>query len=258
MRINFLRLDYFCRWRVIKGLFVPQATKLLLTYFLSTPFFVAIFGALPKKIDIGGYLIAPRLPFSWEIFYIGSLFYSLGFLIFTLKCPSFLKLFDSLSDFRSTSSNQSDIFSWLARLLILSHRNRFSHSQTTHLFFLGYFEPISAEELAEIERITDSATIMRHVVGLRGVDEDTINYILDKVDIPNVYSGYVVLRLPKVMEDAGYEGKIFDACARGFDRYAPNFRYCCILLMTSAYACILSMLLYAVWNTISVILPNLR
>jgi len=78
-------------------------------------FYVGICGVASKSlsglsnIQVGSQSVVLDLPFSWQILFFGTLCYIIGYILYLLFCPSFLKKYMSFVDLRNSGCTGEDL-----------------------------------------------------------------------------------------------------------------------------------------------------
>lgn len=78
-------------------------------------FYVGVCGVASKslsglsKIEVGGEHIILDLPFSWQILFFGTLCYIIGYILYLIFCPMFLKKHVSFVDLRNSGYTGADL-----------------------------------------------------------------------------------------------------------------------------------------------------
>ena len=104
---KFIRSSYF--WLF----FVPTAAKVMNK--INSTADIKLFGAV--------FTINISLPFSWQLFYLSSIFFALGSAVFQIHCPASLKKYSSFNDWKEHGKDESAlIISFLAL-----YREKFPH-----------------------------------------------------------------------------------------------------------------------------------
>src|SRR2546427_7666401 len=98
-------LDPIARWDSLSRVGQVQALKTSYFFFLVVPVLARLLSHVGKDhvISILGaqFHIHLDLPFSWKVFYFASVFFSLGALIYQIRCPAIIKDFRNFADFKA-------------------------------------------------------------------------------------------------------------------------------------------------------------
>lgn len=101
---NYLRVE----WKSINKLSSYSAVK-------GGIFYIGICGVASKslsglsKVEIGGESIVIDLPFSWQTLFFGTLFYIVGYVLYLIFCPMFIKKHGSFVDLRNSGYTGADL-----------------------------------------------------------------------------------------------------------------------------------------------------
>lgn len=83
---------------------------------------------LLKSIPFINITLSFHLPFSWEMFFFGSVFVSLGNILFAVRCPKITKDFATYSEFQEKGMGSHALAILFERLLV-SHRNELNQRE---------------------------------------------------------------------------------------------------------------------------------
>lgn len=87
----------FFSWEKLAGIFSFSYFRYLILWFSITPTAVSIISSLKNH----GYAlnINIHLPFSWEILWVSSFFYVIGYFLFYTSCPIFIKKYKNIQNY---------------------------------------------------------------------------------------------------------------------------------------------------------------
>jgi hypothetical protein len=95
------------RWEEYKQFFQITIFRYLVLWFSLVPIIAGMIENLPKKIDInmGGTIlqIELSLPFTWQLLWMSSLFFAIAFSIYAIRCPNFIRKYNSYKDYQAFS-----------------------------------------------------------------------------------------------------------------------------------------------------------
>jgi hypothetical protein len=108
-------------WEHYKGFFHIEIFKYLVLWFSIVPILASILTGIPQplNIDIGetSFQIAFSLPFNWKTLWVSSLFFCAAFFIYTIRCPKFIKRYNSYGEYKKFGHDQRWL-SWEAKGLL--------------------------------------------------------------------------------------------------------------------------------------------
>jgi hypothetical protein len=117
-------------WSKLRALGHNSIIKSSYIWLIIVPLAAKIFSALPEthtfRIFEANIIIHFRLPFSWVVFYFMALFFAIGQLIYSLKCPEILKNYANFSDYKKSGAGVLLILKYLEEYVIASTKNKLS------------------------------------------------------------------------------------------------------------------------------------
>ncbi len=101
-------------WESYRGFFQIQFLRYLAFWFSMVPIAATLLKDLPNPlpITVGGKIIYMNLslPFHWQILWVSSVLFVISMIVYHIRCPSFIKKYNSYSDYQSYSHDPR----WLA------------------------------------------------------------------------------------------------------------------------------------------------
>lgn len=109
------------RWETYKSFYQITIFRYLTLWFSIVPILAGILSQLPEYIPITvsgvTYNLRLVMPFSWQMLWLSSFFFLISFVIYLVRCPSFVKQYNRFSDYLSYGHDKRWI-SWLAKDLV--------------------------------------------------------------------------------------------------------------------------------------------
>lgn len=90
-------------WQWYREFFSVAILRYFVIWFSIVPLALHVFQAVPAEVHWGGWSIdfRPSLPFSWTILWFASLAYTAALVIFTVRCPEFIKKYPTYSHYKA-------------------------------------------------------------------------------------------------------------------------------------------------------------
>lgn len=85
------------RWEEYKKFFQIAIFKYLIMWFSVVPIIATVVDKLPKNFGLENV----TLPFNWTIMWLSSFFFVLAFLLYIIFCPTFVKKYNTFSDYKN-------------------------------------------------------------------------------------------------------------------------------------------------------------
>lgn len=105
--------DKLPRWETYKNFFQVAVLRYLILWFSIVPVLAKPILDLPSPLplEFAGkiYEINLSLPFNWQLLWVASLFYAIALAIYQIRCPQFIKKYNSFADY----TNYSHHIRWL-------------------------------------------------------------------------------------------------------------------------------------------------
>lgn len=118
-------------WSKLRALGHNSIIKSSYIWLIIVPLAAKMLSALPEKhtfkIFEANIIIHFGLPFSWITFYFMALFFAIGQLIYSLKCPEILKNYANFSDYKKSGAGVLLILKYLEECIISSTKNNSSN-----------------------------------------------------------------------------------------------------------------------------------
>jgi hypothetical protein len=94
-----------------------------------------------------------ELPFSWQMFFLGAFFASIGNSIYAVKCPSIIKIFENYSDFKNSGRGKQQLLNEFA-IIFAENCSKNSSEFAKYLTFKSSFcESENNEDLHEKHKL---------------------------------------------------------------------------------------------------------
>lgn len=92
-------------WQKLGPYFKLAYFRFFLSWFALAPVAVKLLEGIPNPLPITilnhTHIVEVTMPFNWTILWFGSLFYLAAFVIYTLRCPAFIKQFPAFAAFKA-------------------------------------------------------------------------------------------------------------------------------------------------------------
>lgn len=95
--------QYRTHWQWYREFFSVAILRYFVVWFSIVPVALHVLQSVPSVIHVGSWSldIRPSLPFSWTILWFASLAYTVALVIFTARCPDFIKRNPTFTHYRA-------------------------------------------------------------------------------------------------------------------------------------------------------------
>ena len=108
------------RWEEYKDFFQITIFKYLVMWFSVVPVIAVVFEQIPSPIKVkwgaNSFDVFFELPFNWQILWISSFFFVIALIIYFIRCPKFIKKYNTFKDYQSYS-HDARWMAWEASIL---------------------------------------------------------------------------------------------------------------------------------------------
>ena len=131
-------------WSYLYSISKSKIIRSSYVWFFIVPVFARMLSKIQSTLTIelfGQITLCLRLPFTWQLFFFGATFISLGNLVYVLRCPTILKKYRNFSDFQKegrTSIQLIEMYMNLIRYRLNSQSEKYQVVKSLQEFYRSY------------------------------------------------------------------------------------------------------------------------
>jgi len=153
--------QYRTHWQWYREFFSVAILRYFVVWFSIVPVALHILQAVPAVIHVGSWSIdiRPSLPFSWTTLWFASLAYTVALIIFTVRCPDFIKKHPSYTYYKAFGHSPRWIV-WMT-YEVLNGGNEPWEKLYDRLRAKGYLDVVPfTNDLLEEPKVLDRGTVL--------------------------------------------------------------------------------------------------
>jgi hypothetical protein len=147
------------RWEKFKHFFQITYFRYLVLWFTVVPLLVSLLKGLPSPLE---FFIADKhismalgLPFSWQLLWLSSFFFLAAYVLYLIRCPSFIKEYNRYSDYLAYAHDPRWL-AWVAGDLVRD--NKQAAKLVERLIVKSYLTKVQ-DETEWKKRVTDEPVV---------------------------------------------------------------------------------------------------
>jgi hypothetical protein len=169
----------FQHWQNLKPWFNPVAIRLLMPWFAIIPILLSVFRDAPEVVVFATdppLILRLELPFRWWLLWLASLLFALGFALFHLFCPKFVKRYANYVDYRGHEHSPR----WLVAEFAIA-LPQLNHAQREKLFARLVEKKLAREVSIDEEPVVGKRYVRDHAT-IIAFDYERQRYVLEATD----------------------------------------------------------------------------